>query len=297
MGVKREVWTGEAVRQFTHREDFLDGIPDESRHVDNDVIHLVDIGANPDVLINNTTYPIPIQDVDDEDIAISLDKFQTKQTEVTDDDLESASYKIIAERVKGHVESLLESTGDKAAHAMTPQQHTAKTPVLTTTGEANEYGRKALLPKDLNRLKKEMTDAGVPLKGRRLVLSSEHVYDLLNASQAFKDQYYKIAEGKVLNMFGFEIREHANNAKFYLDGDTWKKRGFSEVAQAGDRECSFAFFVKRMFKAKGTTKYYLSEAKNNPGTQANYFNYRQRFIALPKKQEAIAAIVSPDAAQ
>ena len=294
-GVKREVWTGEVVRQFTHMGEFLQEIPDQSRYVDNDVIHLVELGVKPDVLINNTTYPIPIQDSDDEDIAIALDKFQTKQTEVSDDDLYASSFNVIAEKTKSHSESLEESTGDKAAHALAPQADTVKTPIVVTTGDANEDGRKKLTPKDLTTLKKKLDKAGVPKKGRVLVLSADHVADLLSTSEAFEKQYVNITEGKVLNLYGFKMYEHANCPKYYLDGADWKKRAWGQE-QAGDREASFAFFPQRMFKAKGTLKYYLSEARNNPGTQANYFNYRLRFICLPKTQEAIAAIVSPNAA-
>lgn len=293
-GVKREVWTGEVVRQFTHKGEFLEAIPDESRYVDNDVIHLVDLGVKPDVLVNNTTYPIPIQDSDDEDISISLDKFQTKQTEVSDDDLYAASYNVIAEKTKSHAESLEETTGDKAAHALAPQADSDDTPIVVTTGTANSEGRKKLLPANLTTLKFKLDKAGVPKKNRVLVLSSEHVADLLSTSEAFEKQYINIQEGKVLNLFGFKIYEHANCPKFYLDGANWKKRAWGQEL-AADREASFAFYPNRMFKAKGSTKFYLAEARNNPGTQANYFNYRQRFICLPKKQEAIAAIVSPDA--
>lgn len=293
-GVKREVWTGEVVRQFTHKGEFLETIPDESRYVDNDVIHLVDLGVKPDVLVNNTTYPIPIQDSDDEDISIKLDKFQTKQTEVSDDDLESASYKVIAEKTKSHAESLEESTGDKAAHALSPQADSAATPIVVTTGDANEEGRKKMIPANLTTLKKRLDKAGVPKKGRVLVLCTEHVADLLSTSEAFEKQYLNITEGQVLNLYGFKIYEHANCPKYYLDAANWKKRPWGQE-QAADREASFAYYPKRMFKANGSLKFYLSEAKNNPGTQANYFNYRKRFICLPKKQEAIAAIVSPDA--
>ena len=124
--VKREVWTGEVVRQFTHSGEFLSEIPDQSRYVDNDVIHLVELGVNPEVLVNNTTYPIPIMDSDDTDISISLDKFQTKQTEVSDDDLYAAAYNVIAEKTKSHAESLEETTGDKAAHALAPAVNAVK---------------------------------------------------------------------------------------------------------------------------------------------------------------------------
>ena len=63
-GILKEVWTGEVVKTLRGYMEgtWLDGIPDSSSLVDNDVIHLVDAGVDPDVLINNTTYPIPVQD-------------------------------------------------------------------------------------------------------------------------------------------------------------------------------------------------------------------------------------------
>lgn len=296
MGVKREIWTGEAVRAFTHKAEFLQEVPDQSRLVDNDVIHLGEMGVKPEVLINNTTYPIPVQESEDGDISIKLDKFQTLQTEVSDDDLESSSLAIIQEKNMDHVESLEESTGDKAAHAFAPQGHTAKTPIVLTTGDENDGGHKALTPKNVVALKKAFDDAKVPKKGRVLVLCAQHIADLLNASEAFVKQYKDIQEGTIVPMlYGFKIYEHANCPKYYLDGADWKKRAFAADAVEGDREASFAFYAPRMFKCKGSMKSYFSEAKNNPATQANYFNYRLRFIALPKTQEGIAAIVSPDA--
>ena len=84
-GVYTEIWTGELVKHLRRglEATWLDGIPDSSSIVNNDVIHLVEVGVDPDVLINNTTYPIPLQALDDADIAIQLDKFQTKVTPVT----------------------------------------------------------------------------------------------------------------------------------------------------------------------------------------------------------------------
>src|SRR5690606_8401376 len=76
-GVYREIWTGELVESFQPEiaASFLNEIPDESRWVqssgggENQVIHLVDIGADPEVLINNTTYPIGYETLADGDIA------------------------------------------------------------------------------------------------------------------------------------------------------------------------------------------------------------------------------------
>ena len=66
-GVYTEVWTGELVKQLRGgmTASFLDGVSDYSAAVNNEVVHLVDVGGDPDVLINNTTYPIAAQELED----------------------------------------------------------------------------------------------------------------------------------------------------------------------------------------------------------------------------------------
>lgn len=289
-GVYVEVWTGELVKHFSHAETatWLDSVPDYSRYVNNSVIHLVDVGADPDVLINNTSYPIAIQELTDGDIAISLDKFQTKVTPITDDELYALSYDKIASVKERHGNSIAESKFDKAAHAFAPQSHTAKTPVLMTSGEA-ESGRLMITRKDIIKLKKAFDDAKVPTKGRRLILCNDHVQDLLLIDQKFSDQYYNYTSGKIANLYGFEVYEYVNNPLFGQDGT---KKSFGAVAADGDYQASVAFYAPRMFKAGGETKMYYSEAKTDPQHQRNLVNFRHMFIALPKKQEAIGAIVS-----
>ena len=107
-GVLRELWTGEMVKALRGglSGSWLDGIPDATSAVDNDVIHLVDVGVDPDVLINNTTYPIDLQTLDDKDLAISLDKFQTKVTPITDDELHAISYDKMSRVIESHYNAI-----------------------------------------------------------------------------------------------------------------------------------------------------------------------------------------------
>ena len=94
-GVFTEIWTGEMVKQLRVGmvAHWLDGIRDFSAKVEkNEALHMVDDGGLPEVLINNTTYPIGETKIEDGDIALSLDKFQTKKTVVTDDELYAMSY-------------------------------------------------------------------------------------------------------------------------------------------------------------------------------------------------------------
>ena len=112
----------------------MDGIPDQSSIVENDVIHLVDVGVDPEVLVNNTTYPIEIQELDDKDIAIKLDKFQTKVTPITDDELYAISYDKMQRVKESHSNSINDAKFAKAAHSFCAKNNTATTPVLKTTG-------------------------------------------------------------------------------------------------------------------------------------------------------------------
>ena len=158
-GVFTEVWTGELVKSLRGglEGSWLDGVPDQSTIVKNDVIHLVEVGVDPDVLINNTTYPIPSQALNDKDIAVKLDKFQTKVTPITDDELYAASYDKMARVKESHGNSINDSKFTKAAHALCAQENTAKTPVLKTTGERDaETGRLRLTMADLVALKAAM---------------------------------------------------------------------------------------------------------------------------------------------
>lgn len=292
-GVYTEIWTGELVKHLRRglEATWLDGIPDSSSIVNNDVIHLVEVGVDPDVLINNTTYPIPLQALEDQDIAIQLDKFQTKVTPVTDDELYAISYDKMSRVKESHGNAINDSKFQKAAHALCASQNSATTPVLVTTGERDaDTGRIKLCMQDIINLKRAMDKLNVPAQGRRLVLCSDHVNDLLETDQRFKEQYnLDRGNGTVGRQYGFDIYEFANNPLYTTAG---VKKTVGASADTGEFQCSFAFYVPRVFKATGSTKMYFSEAKNDPEYQRNKINFRHMFICMPKKADAGGVIRS-----
>ena len=293
VGVFTEVWTGELVKSLRGglEGSWLDGVPDQSTIVNNDVIHLVDVGVDPDVLINNTTYPIPTQALSDKDIAVKLDKFQTKVTPITDDELYAASYDKMARVKESHGNAINDSKFTKAAHALCAQQDTAKTPVLKTTGERDATtGRLRLTMADVVALKAAMDKLGVPAENRRLVLCPDHANDLLLASQTFREQYnIDRATGKVGKLYGFDVYEYANTPLYTQAG---KKKALGVAAAAGEFNCSFAFYTPRVFKATGSTKMYYSEAATDPEYQRNKINFRHYFLCMPKKEDAGVVMMS-----
>lgn len=285
-GVLTEIWTGELVKKLRAglEASWLDGIPDATSIVKNDVIHLVDVGVDPDVLINNETYPIEVQSLADGDISISLDKFQTKVTPITDDELYSISYDKMARVKESHGNSISDSKFAKAAHAFASSINK-----IATTGKADPAtGRKKLTIADLIALKAKFDKLKVPTVGRRLVLTTDHVNDLLGISESFTRQYnLDTVNGRVARLFGFNIFEFANCPVFDSSGE---KMPLGAAEEGTKFQASFAFFDKRVFKATGTTTMYFSEAKNDPQNQRNLINFRHYFIALMKKNDAAVTL-------
>jgi len=299
-GVYREVWTEQVKNELSTQEQgsFLDGIEDFSRYVnpvgdEAEAIHSTFMGVRPDVLINNTTYPIPIQELDGEDMVITLDKYQTKVTPVTDDELYALAYDKIA-AVKGqHAKAIAAAKIKKALHAIAPADGAGDMPVLVTTGPDDGTGRLRLVWEDLVRLKAALDEKEVPELGRRLVLSTDHVNDLLLLDQKFKDQFFNATTGKPYNQLSFDFYSYIGAP--YYNPATGTKLSYGAVPAATDRRASTFFSLERVAKASGMIKMYFQEAKTDPQNQRNLVNFRHNYIVMPTREEARGAIVSANA--
>lgn len=293
-GTYTEFWTGDMLKAFRVDPEGLgwyNKIRSYDQYAENDVIHFVNIGGDPDVLVNNTTYPLEIQDLEDGDKAVKLDKYQTSPTRVTDDELYALSYDKKASVIERHKEAMKEKVYSRAIHAIAPNANSTDTPVITTTGAVVE-GRRAITRQDVIKLKKQFDKNRVPKTDRILVLCADHIADLLELDQKFTAQYYDHASGKVAKLYGFEIYEY-DECPYYNSGLT--KLAYGAVAGETDMQASIAFSPVRMMKANGSVKAYASEAKDNPTTQENLVSYRAYSICLPLKNQAMGAIVSAKA--
>lgn len=292
-GLLREVWTGEMVKALRGKLEgtWLDGITDASHLVDNDVIHLVDVGVDPDVVINHSgDTPIDLQKLEDKDIAIRLDKFQTKVTPISDDELHALSYDKMSRVIESHGNALHDARLAKAAENICVKQASEGTILGTTGAKSPVTNRKKMTLADLLDIKRSMDAKGVPAEGRRLVLCVDHVNDLLAESQNFREQYnINRNDGTIGKIYGFEIYEFANTP-FYTQAGV--RKAASESPTTGEFHCSFAFYNKRVFKATGSTKMYHSKAETDPEYQRNKVNFRNYFIATMKKKDAVVVMTS-----
>lgn len=285
-----EIWEGR-VRQTLENgavADFLDGVQELDGDVtqlgEKNVIHIPTTQFSPEVLINNNTYPLAVQEYSDDEVVISLDKYQTKPTKLTDDQIIGASYERIDAITKAQTNNINAKKYKKALHSIAPtQDDPAKgNIVLAIAGTECAY-------EDLVALKEKADDAGWPEEGRRLVLCNKHYNALLKDRKNFGDQLVNYRSGQVSPVIaGWEIKKYIASPHYNASN---KKKAFGEVATGGDKPASIAFVLENTAKKTGLTKQYFSEAGKDPKNQANLLSYRHYFIATAVEDKWRAALI------
>lgn len=298
-----EIWLKRVIHnlQIGNAAPWLEGIPELSTPIqeigagtmtEKNKIHVPVSMFEPDVLVNNTAYPIPNQDYDDDTLELELDKFQSKQVSVSDDEVMGASYNKIDEVTRGHVNAILKKKYAKAIHSMAPVQNTTDTPVITATGAADPAGRARLIYDDLITLKEKLNEIGAE-DDLRLVLCTSHMNDLLLDRKNFGDQLVNYKAGQPAPVIaGFQIFSYGLNP--YFDASN-KRVAFGAAPGAGENRASVVFYTPNIAKKTGNTKKYFAKADTDPANQTNRMNFRHYFMALPMLNKYIGAITSQTA--
>ena len=212
-----EVWIRQILEGFYPDRSFLKYARDLSKLVDNDKINMAEAGLDPVVLINNTTYPIRVAQRMDRPISIELDKFETENTLVRRPEAIEYSYDQLESVIRGHRSSLQAKTSEKAAHAFAPDEDSEFTPIIQTTGDIYDK-RKMLTYLDIIELKRRFDMVDIPLEKRYLVLSPQHVSDLLwQDVKLFKD-LTDMKDGKPFNFAGFNMLQYSRMPKYDKSG-------------------------------------------------------------------------------
>ncbi|MEG3973455.1 hypothetical protein QT970_02400 [Microcoleus sp. herbarium8] len=301
-----ELWLDRVMNNLTTADQapFLDGIAEmdvdvaqmgEGTITESNIIHVPTSEFAPDILINNTTYPIALQAYTDSELTIQLDKYQTKVVTLSDDQVMGASYDRIDNATRKTVQKLASEKFSKAIHGIAPTANAANTPVIDATGGGgatpltDPNGRLRLVYEDLVTLKSRFDKIkGCPVIGRRLVLCSDHYNDLLLDRKNFGDQLVNYKKGENAPMIaGFEIFQY-ENMPLYAAGT---KKAYGSIAAGTDKIGSVAFVTDNIAKKTGNTKQYFTAAKDNPTTQTNQLAYRHYFIAVPFRASMIGAIL------
>jgi hypothetical protein len=285
--LNKEVWVSQLMEKFYPDSSFLSHVKDFSGLVDNDAINIAEAGLDPDVLINNTTYPIATVQRIDTSIRIELDKFETENTLIRRPEVIEYAYDQLESILMGHRNVLRTKTAEKAAHAYAPAEDTQYTPVITTSGGIYN-NRKRMTFEDILKLKERFDNADFPLEDRYLVLHPSPLTDLISADvKAFKD-IMDITNGQPKTFAGFGMLQFSKTAVY--NGVTKVKKSFGDAPDVTDSFCSFAFHRGEVMKSDGEVYMYIRE--NDPEERGTIVGFDKRFIALPIRNRGIGVIIN-----
>lgn len=299
-----EIWIDRVIENIDNSDiaPWLEGVPEldadvtalgEGSASESNIIHISSTDFDVDVLINNNTYPIPVQEYEDGTLSFSLDKYQTKVITLSDDQTTGASYDKIDVVTRKGTKAIVSEKFTKAIHSIAPAANTVNTPILFATGGADATtdasGRLILTYEDLVEFKRKCEAAGIPEGEARLVLCNNHWNDLLMDRKNFGNQLVDYAKGKPNPIIaGFELFQYSKMPKYTEAG---VKKAFGAVAIGTDKTASVAFWKEGIAKKTGNTKQYFVASKDNPKGQTNDLAYRHYFLATPFKAKAIGAIL------
>lgn len=291
-GLIKEAWLSVIMAQYEQSYDWMNEIGNDlSSLVHENFINLAEAGVDPEVLVNNTTYPIPVRDREDSALRLPLDYFDTENTRVTAVEQKQLAYDKMASVTRGHARSLRRKTAGKASHAIAPTENGEFTPVLATTGGDNGASERLITEDDLFILAERFDEVDAP-DDRTLVLHAKHWNELVRTSETLKEQRFRQQAGTmsraVLELAGFRIYRFRGDARYVRA--TGVKKAWNAAPEATDGVASFAFVNSEIMKAVGTVDMFYEPAATNPRDRADIMGFQQYFLAMPMRPKYTGAI-------
>ena len=292
-GLLKEIWIAQLLETYDQVPSFLNvpGISDMSAFVNNNTINLAEAGIDPDDLVNNTAYPVAVNERTDTPLALPLDYFDTENTVVRNAVAVQLAYNKMESVIRRHRQALVNKTAGKASHAITPQADGTFTPVLPTTGGNNGNSIKLITEADIFLLAERFDDIDAPEGERYLTLHSKHWNELVRNSETLKEQRYRSTLGVInrdfMELAGFKILKYRSEAVF--NKNTGEKVAYgAAAAPATDTISSFAFVASEVMKAMGSTE--MFDRLNDPEERGDIVGFQQRFLSMPLRNKYIGAI-------
>jgi hypothetical protein len=294
----RQIWLNKIMEYFVPANSFMSRSSDETSNVNYNTLNLAEAGIDPEVLIDNIVYPIPMDERADTPLEIVLRRLRTKNTVVRDAEAVQLAYNKLESVVRGHRRSLQITATKLAGYGWSPAANTANTPVLVTDGKnigsavvstaAGNANLLAFTPAWFALAQKACNDMLMPEEGRIMVLCSQHVADIGAVDAVIYKQLTNIAKGTVLNLYGFDI--YFSQATPLFDYTTLEKQAFGAVPNGNSVPTSFFYHESEVMRAMGdTTMFYRLR---DPEADGDIVGFGQRFVALPYRNKFIGAITS-----
>jgi hypothetical protein len=290
-GLLKEIWISRLMEKFYPTAPWLARAQDFSGNVEYNTINLAEIGADPQVLVNNTTYPVPFADRADVPLALPLDYYDTEGTVVRNAEQQQLAYNKMDTVISQHGKALGAAQSLKAAWNFAPQANGAFTPVLPTLGNAKvAYAVGSRLPFSFRNIiaAAQAFDAiNAPTDGRVLVLGTQHKQDLLNEDVNLFKGFADYKTGMIGQLYGFDIYTSTQCPTY--NNTTNTKNAYGAAPAGTDAVSSFFFVDTEVMRAQGTMD--MFSRLRDPEARGDIVGFQQRFVALSIRGKLQGAVV------
>lgn len=276
-GLNQEIWIADLQEQFLPETSFLSQARDMSMWVENDKINLAEAGILPNVLVNNTTFPVPINDRTDTPLSLELNMYDTENTRLRHADLIELAYDKRASVIRGHQEALRQKLAAHAAWSWTPGATDANNKVIDlTAGSGVNFN-------DIIDLSLQFDNWDAPEGQRILVLNPTHQAQLQKADLT---QYKAIWQKGQNELYGFKVFKTTKTPRF---SNTLSKKAFGTAPAGNDVMSSFAYVSDEVMIAQGSVT--MFDRLNDPEARADVLGFQMRALALPIRNKYSCAIL------
>lgn len=279
-GVFKEIFTAIILSLFYPNGAWLNELTSMDHMVEYNTINLSQVGADPEVVENNSIWPLVPTQRTDAGIQIPLATFDTKPTHITNVEEMETAYNKAESVATQHANVLRTKASKSAAFNIAPASHTATTPVLKTTGADRGDGQKMLTYDDITELALAFDNADIPEEGRIIVLSPQHKQDLKRQDIKL---YKQMMEDNMIDRF--KIYTFTGNPKY--DTATGEKMPYGSATGA---VTSIVFAKSEVMRAMGTIE--GEPEKRWADYRGWLLGFQMRFVAMPFRSFGVGAIYS-----
>ena len=288
-GLNKEIWLPDIIEQFIPQTSFVNEARDLDARTDNGFLNLQEAGVNPDVIVNNSVWPIPIVRREDIPHRVEMKRFDTENTvHINAIEVEESAGKRESV-IRGHRTSLQTQFARMCGYNWSPAKNGETTPVnVVSSGEKSAINNTyyAMTYEQLLKLETQANMMDMPTEGRILLLHPWHAADLRRQDL---EMYKSFFNGGM--MFSFKIYITAMTPRY--NGDTGQRVAYDAPVNSTDAIASTFYYREAVGRAKSDFDMYYR--LNDPEYRGDVVGFNMRGLGLPLTGKYLGAIVTKKA--
>jgi hypothetical protein len=283
MGLQREVWLPSIQEQYTQSRDWMNGLSDLSVFVDdNAVLHFAEVGAYPNVYLNQTTDIDNVEPTDTPN-SVNLDTYDSQNYTLRKIGLYGIPYPRIEAYTKQSSIAVRLQEAKTCAYAIAPDvdaQATYKKIIIPTTGDDNGSGYRSARIEDIILLQRLMDQLIFPetQTGRHLVLPSSMWWELVLSNKYLELQM--ALKGKIepiMDYYGLQIHRYDSGLGYDVTAN--QKAALGTIIANNVVPFGFGFCTRESWLASGVWTMFDRPILTNTRGRAYEFGFQHRFKA------------------